>query len=453
MTRKSAWEMWDSKTQELSFAFAEKYRQFISANKSERRFITAAVSVARTRNFGELSSFKKLNPGAKIYRVNRGKETVFGIIGKKPITEGARFIISHVDAPRIDLKPKPIYEDEGLCLMKTRYYGGIKKYHWLALPLALYGTVAFKNGSTKEIAIGDNDGDPVFAITDLLPHLDKAQGKKTIDEGFPGENLNILAGHIGKGTDKENVRKNVLAILKNMYGIEDEDFISSEFQAVPAGFARDSGFDRSMIIGYGQDDRVCAYTSFISLLDVNVPETSIFCIFVDQEEIGSQGSTSANSTFLHFFLQEVLEKQGYTLSDIRLVFENSRAISADVSSVFDPLYRDAYDLKNAARLGYGVCIERTTGGKGKSGSTEPSPEYLAHIREIFDRNNVPWQPSELGKVEQGGGGTVATCLARMNISTVDCGTGVLCMHAPFEITSKADIYSTYLAYRTFYQEG
>jgi len=452
MERKSVWEIWDEKTKEKVFEFCENYKDFISFNKTERKLISSFVKIAEENGFKEIGKIEKISKGDKIYKVNKGKQSIFCVIGEKSLLKGGKFIVSHIDCPRIDLKASPIYEDEKICLLKTYYYGGIKKYQWLSIPLALYGVIILKNGKKVEIEIGDKPNDPVFTITDLLPHLAKDQMKKTIEEGFPGENLNIIAGSIPLKKGKEGkVKQNILKILKQSYGIEEDDFISSEIQVVPQGQAKDLGLDRSMILGYGQDDRVCAYTSFMAFLEIKKVEKSCFCILVDQEEIGSRGSTSAQSSFFQSFIEEILEKAGENPLKINSVFENSKAISADVDSLLDPNYKEVHDPKNAARLGYGVILTRTTGGRGKGGSTEPTAEYIGYIRNVFDKNNVIWQPGEIGKVEQGGGGTVATYLARLNIDTIDCGTGILSMHAPFEIASKGDIYSTYLGYSAFYK--
>mgnify|MGYP001203993759 FL=1 len=448
MLKTNAWKLWKQEEKEKAFSFSEEYKKFISENKTERKFVNKSVELAKKTGFQDITAMEKIVPGDSIFKINKNKQVIFGKIGEVPIEEGARFIVAHIDAPRLDLKPNPVYEDEGIVFFKTHYYGGIKKYHWLTIPLALYGTVVSKTGEIKMIEIGDKTDDPVYTITDLLPHLSRDQVKKTIEEGFPGENLNIVAATIPMEDDKEPVKKNLFSIL-GQYGVNEEDLISSEFEVVPAGVARDLGFDRSLILGYGQDDRVCSYTSFRALIDSSEVKRSMFCVFVDQEEIGSYGSTSAQSAFFQFFIEELLEKTKSQKS-LRDVFENSRAISADVSSLLDPGYKEAYDLRNAARIGCGACVERTTGGRGKAGSTEPTAEYIAWIRKIFDENNVHWQPSELGKIEQGGGGTVATFFARLNIQTIDCGTGVISMHAPFEVTSKADVYSTYNAYKAFY---
>lgn len=455
MKQKSAWEVWDEKTKKKVFSYCEDYKEFISINKTERTIISCCKKLAEEKGFVEIGTKTKLIAGDRVYKINKEKQAIFATIGKKPVTEGAKFIVSHVDSPRIDLKANPLYEDESIALFKTCYYGGIKKYQWLTLPLSLYGVVVLKNGKKIRIEIGDNEKEPVFVITDLLPHLAKEQMKKTIEEGFPGENLNILVGNIplaGK-KEKEKVKKNILKILKETYGIEEKDFVSGELQAVPAGKAKDLGFDKSMILGYGQDDRVCAYASFQALLDTQKPGETAVCIMADQEEIGSRGSTSAQSAFFQYFIEELTEKSGIKNSQLRKVFENSKAISADVDSLLDPNFKDVHDPKNAARLGYGVVLTRTTGGRGKGGSTEPTAEYIAYIRNIFDKNNVIWQPGEIGKVEQGGGGTAATYFAKFNIDTIDCGTGVLSMHAPFEVTSKADVYSTYQAYLAFFKNN
>ncbi|MGI6595845.1 MAG: aminopeptidase [Elusimicrobia bacterium] len=451
MKRKSGWEIWDKKTQKRVFDFCEGYKDFLSKNKTERLFVAGALDKGKNHTIKPLDTCKKLKQGDIFYKVNKEKVLVMGRMGAKPLKDGCKFIVSHVDSPRLDLKTNPIYEDEDICLLKTYYYGGIKKYQWLTIPLAMYGTVVFKNGQKREIVIGEKETDPVFCITDLLPHLGKDQAKKTIEDGFPGENLNIIIGSIPlKGKEKEKTKENILKILEETCGIKEDDFISSEFQFVPAGKIRDAGIDKSMVLGYGQDDRVCAYTSMMAFFDTDKTPYTTFCVMVDQEEIGSRGATSAQSEFLKYVLEEVIEKAGGKPSDFRTVIQNSKAISADVDTVIDPNYKEVSDPRNTAKLGHGVVLTRITGGRGKGHSIEPSAEYIAYIRDIFDRDGVLWQPGEIGKIEQGGGGTIATYIARYNIDTIDCGTGVLSMHAPYELISKADVYSTYLAYKSFY---
>jgi aspartyl aminopeptidase len=453
MERKTGWEVWDEKTKKQALDFCEDYKETLSVNKTERRFVREGIDRAEKRGFKPLESLKRLSAGNGFYKVNKEKMLILGRIGTEPLTAGCRFIVSHVDSPRLDLKANPLYEDENIAFLKTFYYGGIKKYQWLTIPLAMYGTVVFKNGERKEIMLGEGDTDPVFNITDLLPHLGKDQAKKTIEEGFPGESLNIIAGSIPDvKSKKEKTKSNILNLLKDRYGIKEDDFISSELQFVPAGRLKDAGLDRSMILGYGQDDKVCAYTSMRALEEVKKPEKSIFSVMVDQEEIGSQGSTSAQSDFFRFFIEEIMEKSRVDLKEFRTVIQNSKAISADVNTVFDPNYKEVSDPRNTARMGCGIVLTKSTGGRGKGYSIEPTAEYIAYIRGIFDKNGVLWQPGELGKIEQGGGGTIATYIARYNIDTVDCGPGILSMHAPYELASKADIYSTYLAYRAFYSE-
>ncbi|MCM8804195.1 MAG: aminopeptidase [Candidatus Omnitrophica bacterium] len=453
MERKTGWEIWDENKIKDAFSYAEEYKNFLSKNKTVRKFVKSVVLEAEKYGFKNLSEFKSLKKGDRFYKINKGREVILGVIGNKKLVEGCKFIVSHIDCPRIDLKTSPLYEDESIALFKTYYYGGIKKYQWLTIPLSIHGVIFLKDGTFKEIEIGENENEPVFTITDLLPHLAKEQMKKTIEEGFPGENLNVFVGTIpDKEKEKEKVKSNILKILKDFYGIEEDDFISSEIELVPAGKAKDSGLDKSLVLSYGQDDRVCAYTSFTSFLKNLELENNNFCLLVDQEEIGSRGTTSASSSFFEYFIEEVIEKSGYSITDLKKLFENSKAISADVNTLLDPNYKDAYEPKNTAKIGCGVVLTKITGGKGKGGSTEPVGEYIAYIRKIFDKNNVLWQPGEIGRLELGGGGTVASYFARYNIDTIDCGTGVLSMHAPFELTSKADIYSTFEAYSAFYKE-
>lgn len=453
MERKTGWEIWGEGKIKEAFDYCEKYKDFLSKNKTVRKFVNSCVQEARDKGFKDISEFEKLKKGDRFYKINKGREVIFGVLGDKKLIDGCKFIVSHIDCPRIDLKTSPLYEDENIALFKTYYYGGIKKYQWLTIPLSIHGVIFLKDGKVKEIEIGENENDPVFTITDLLPHLSKEQMKKTIEDGFPGELLNVFIGTIGDKTkEKEKVKSNILKILKEFYGIDEEDFISSEIELVPAGKVRDCGLDKSMILGYGHDDRVCAFTSFTAFLKNLDSINNNFCILVDQEEIGSRGSTSASSSFFQYFIEEVLEKSGYSLGEMRKLFENSKAISADVNALLDPNYKDAFEVRNSAKIGCGVVLTKITGARGKSGSTEPTGEYIAYIRKIFDKNNVLWQPGEIGKLELGGGGTVASYFARYNIDTIDCGTGVLSMHAPFELVSKVDVFSTFEGYCAFYKE-
>ncbi len=453
MERKNGWEVFSTEEKNDVLKFCNEYKEFISRNKIQRKFVDECIKIAEKNGFKEINKYKNLKRGDKFYKKNKEKEVIFGIIGEKELKEGAKFIVSHIDSPRLDLKTSPLYEDENITFLKTYYYGGIKKYQWLTIPLALHGVVILKNGKKVEIEIGEKENESVFTITDLLPHLSKDQYKKTIEDGFPGENLNVAFGTIPLLEEKEEkVKKNVIKILKETYGIEESDFISSELHFVPAGKGRDAGIDKSMILSYGQDDKVCSYTSFRAINEIENPIKSAFCILVDQEEIGSYGTTSAQSSFFIYLMEEVVEKTGGTFSDIRELFENSKAISGDVDSLLDPNFKEVSDIKNTARINCGVVLTKITGGRGKSGSIEPSAEYIGYIRKIFDQNNVLWQTGEIGKIEQGGGGTVATYFARYNINTVDCGTGVFSMHAPYELTGKIDIYSTYKAYKVFYYE-
>jgi len=451
MERKTGWEKWDEKTKKEAMDFCEPYKQFLLENKTERLFVQNCVKMAERKGFKPLDSYKKLSPGNSFYKVNKGKLLMMGTMGKTPLVKGCRLIVAHVDSPRLDLKTSPVYQDEELCLLKTYYYGGIKKYQWLTIPLAIYGTVVLKNGEKKEFAIGEKEDDPVLNITDLLPHLGKEQMKKPVSEAFPAESLNIIVGSMpDKKSKNEKVKNNILKILKDISGMSEEDFLTGDFHVVPAGRLRDAGLDRSMVLGYGQDDRVCSYTAFKAILDVSSPEKTSICMLVDQEETGSAGATSATSQFFRFVLEEIMEKSGLEASDFKNMIQNSHAISADVNVLLDPNFKEAFEIRNAARAGCGVIMLKNTGG-AKGGCIEPSPEYLAFMRGLFDRNNVLWQTGEMGKLELGGGGTVAAFFARYNMDTVDCGTGILSMHAPYELTSKADIYSTYTAYKAFYR--
>jgi len=372
---------------------------------------------------------------------------MLAVIGSDPIENGAAIVAAHIDAPRIDLKQNPLYESEELCLFKTHYYGGIKKYQWPAIPLELHGVVALKDGSVVTVSVGDKAEDPIFTITDLLPHLGKDQMAKTMAEGVQGEALNVLVGSQPNDEEKDAVKANILTLLHETYGIEEEDFISAELCVVPAFPARDLGFDRSMIGGYGQDDRVCAYPALRAILECTAPRRTAVCILADKEEIGSEGVTGMKSKVFDLFMEDIAVSLGGTL---RACFANSFCLSADVSAALDPTYPEVTERRNTARLNYGVCLCKYTGSRGKSGASDASAEVVAFVRRIFDEANVKWQMCELGKVDQGGGGTVAMYMAERNIDTIDAGVPVLSMHAPFETVAKFDVYMTYRAAKAVY---
>ncbi len=394
--------------------------------------------------------------GAKIYFVNRERNLLLFRLKKDLLKKGFRMIVSHIDSPRLDFKPNPLYEKESLAFLKTHYYGGIKKYHWPTIPLALYGTIYLKNGDKIDLSIGEKEDEPIFMISDLLPHLASKQMGKPLREAIEGEELNLIIGSLPIKNEKvkEKVKLAILKILNDKYGIIEEDFFSAELQAVPVGKARDLGFDRALITSYGQDDRVCAFTSLEAILQDKKSKNSELCFLTEKEEIGSDGVSGAKSTFLENVLLKILslykEKPG--LSDVYEVFSLSKALSADVTSGFDPDYQQVYDPLNTARLGFGVAIEKHTGSGGKYSTSEASAEFTFQIRDIFNQNNVDWQSAGLGKIDEGGGGTIAKFLANRNIDTIDCGVPLFNMHAPYEISSKADVYSAFEAYFSFFKK-
>ncbi|MEA1993172.1 MAG: aminopeptidase [Euryarchaeota archaeon] len=441
--------IWSSIDKEKAFEFCAEYREFLSACKTERETVDYIVSEAKKNGF--LPVNEDSNKG---YEINRNKSVIVAVKGKKDPREGLRIIASHLDSPRLDLKPNPVVEDEKLGLLKTHYYGGIKKYQWVSMPLAIHGVVVKEDGEKVAIVLGEDPEDPVFTICDLLPHLaKKAQGKKKLFEGIEGEELNILFGSIPEDGDedkKEKVKKYLLKLLEEKYGIEEEDLVSAEIEIVPSFKAREVGLDRSLIGGYGHDDKVCAFTSLKALLETKEPKyTSVF-IGADKEEIGSEGATGMKSRAFENFLVKFLDIS--EPKDLVSVFENSKVLSADVGAALNPTFKKVHEKHNAARIGGGIAIERYTGAGGKYSSSEATAEFTAEIRRIFNENDVRWQAAEMGKVDEGGGGTVAKFLAAYNMDVIDCGTPVLAMHSPFEVASKADIYETYRAYGAFYRE-
>ncbi len=438
-------------------SFSRGYMDFLDQGKTEREAVEIAVKIAKDNGFSDLAEKKELKAGDKVFFVNRDKAIVLAVLGKKPLEAGINLVGAHIDSPRLDIKPEPIYEDGYLALFKTHYYGGIKKYHWVGIPLALHGVVVRKDGSKVKLKIGENPGDPVFTITDLLPHLAKDQMEKKMSEGIVGEALNLLVGGIPVADQEVNqrIKRAVINYLQENFGIIEEDLISAELQAVPAWTARDVGFDRGQIAAYGQDDRVCAYTALRALMDIEEPEKTSVVLLADKEEVGSTGNTGMQSFFLEDFVAELIERREKSYSDLllRRCLSASSALSADVNAAVDPNYEEVMDKLNAARLGRGVVLTKYTGSRGKSGSNEAGAEYTAKIREIFDGENIYWQTGELGKVDQGGGGTIAYLLAAFNIDVVDCGVALLGMHSTFEVASKVDIYMAYKAYKAFLQRA
>ena len=422
--------------------------------KTERLCVEEALKLAKSYGYKNLSEVKELKKGDKVYLTNMNKNIVLFHIGSKKIIDGLRVLGAHIDSPRLDIKQNPLYEKNDFALLDTHYYGGVKKYQWVTIPLAIHGVVIKKDGSSVLVSIGDDLNDPVVGISDLLVHLAVDQLQKTAAKVIEGEDLDITFGSIPlKAAEKDAVKANVLKMLKEKYDIEEEDFLSAELEIVPAGMARDYGLDRSMIAGYGHDDRVCAYTSLMALLDVQNPEYTSCCVLVDKEEIGSVGATGAQSLFFENAILDILALQGYTtLKDLRTSLTNTKMLSSDVSAGFDPLFASVNDPKNAAYLGRGIVFNKYTGSRGKSGSNDANPEYVAWVRNIMDKNNIHFQTAELGKVDQGGGGTIAYILGNYNMNVLDAGIAVLNMHAPMEVVSKADVYEAYLAYKAFLEE-
>ncbi|MBO6262593.1 MAG: aminopeptidase [Bacilli bacterium] len=450
MYRKNAWLKY--KDNKAVMDFAENYKRFLSVAKSERLAVIEAEKLLKANGFKNVEDVKSVKAGDRVYFINKKKNVAAFIVGKEPIENGLRILGAHIDSPRIDLKENPFYESKGFALADTHYYGGIKKYQWTTIPLALVGVVCKKDGTVVDVNIGDDPKDPIVGITDLLIHLSADQMAKTLAKAIEGENLDITLGSIPLNEEeKEPVKANVLRLLKEKYDVEEEDFVSAEIEIVPAGPARDYGLDRSMVAGYGHDDRSCAYTSLLALLDTKEVKKTACCILVDKEEIGSVGATGAHSLFFENAIAKLLALAGNNnpLWAARLAMENSEMLSSDVSAGYDPLYASVNDPKNAAYLGEGLVFNKYTGSRGKSGSNDSMPEYYAFIRKTMDDANINWQNAELGKVDQGGGGTIAYILGNYNMRVIDAGIPVLNMHAPMEIVSKVDVYEAYLGYKAF----
>ncbi len=447
--------IWKDASQEKVNAimnFCEDYKHFISVGKTERICVKEALKIAESKGFKNLHDVKTANVGDKLYLINKNKNIVLFTVGQKPVKEGLRVLGAHIDSPRLDIKQNPLYEKDGFALLDTHYYGGVKKYQWVTIPLAIHGVIIKKDGTTVNVAIGDDENDPVLGISDLLIHLAGDQMQKTASKVIEGEDLDVTFGSIPlKDEEKNAVKANILKMLNEKYQIEEEDLLSAELEVVPAGKARDYGFDRSMVAGYGHDDRVCAYTSLRAVVDMEeAPEYTSCCILVDKEEIGSVGATGAHSLFFENAILELLNLQNTAdLLTLRKTLENTKMLSSDVSAGFDPLFAGVNDPKNSAYLGNGIVFNKYTGSRGKGGSNDANPEYVAWVRDAMDSNEVHYQTAELGKVDQGGGGTIAYILGNYNMNVLDAGVAVLNMHAPMEIVSKADVYEAYLAYIAF----
>lgn len=476
METKNTWEAYDEKQLKEVDAFAEDYMDFLNNGKTERECIDTIVNRIEKEGYQELESLmkaqKKLQCGDKVYSVWMNKSIVMFQIGKKPMAEGMNILGAHIDSPRLDVKQNPLYEDGGFAYLDTHYYGGVKKYQWVTIPLAIHGVIVKKDGTTVEVNVGENEDDPVFFVSDLLIHLAQEQLEKKAAKVIEGEALDIIIGNkplvIKKEKDeekkdddkqeakpeKEAVKKNMLEILKETYDVEEEDFLSAELEVVPAGKAREAGFDRSMILAYGQDDRVCAFSSLKAMLEVKETERTACCILVDKEEIGSVGATGMRSRFFENAVAEVMNLTGeYSELNVRRCLASSCMLSSDVSSAFDPSYAASFDKKNVAYLGGGMVFNKFTGSRGKSGSNDANAEYLAHIRAIFEKEKVNFQTAELGRVDLGGGGTIAYILALYGMNVIDSGVAVLNMHAPWEATSKADVYETKRGYVAFLENA
>lgn len=428
-------------------SYCDGYKAFLDKAKTEREAAKAAMEMAKAAGFTEFEHGKKYGAGDRVFFNNRGKTVAFAVIGKQPVENGVNITAAHIDSPRLDLKPNPLYEDVDLALFKTHYYGGIKKYQWTAVPLALHGVFVLKDGTVKEVSVGEREDEPKFVINDLLPHLASEQIKRPLNEGIKGEELNVLIGSHPFKDDKgsELVKLNILKLLNEKYGVTEEDFLSAELEMVPAAHACDIGFDRSMIGAYGQDDRVCAYPALTAVLEVKTPERTALAILTDKEEVGSMGNTGLESDFLRYVVGDLAKMQG---GDPTLALRRSKCLSADVNAAMDPTFQDVMERKNASFLNYGVVVTKYTGARGKSSTSDASAEYVAEVRALLDRENIVWQMGEMGKVDIGGGGTVAMFVANMGVDVVDLGVPVLSMHAPFETTAKFDVY---MCYRAMYE--
>ncbi len=461
LKKENGWKKYDESKKEKAFDFSKGYKIFLDIGKTEREVITESLKRAEENGFKNAEKMDKLNVGDKVYYQNRGKNIVLAIIGKKDIEEGLNYIVSHVDSPRLDLKQNPLTEELELAFLRTHYYGGIKKYQWVSTQLALHGVIVLENGETVTIAIGEKDEDPIFTIPDILPHLSrKVQDDRKAREVIKGEELRLLVGSIPTKIEdkevKEKVKYAILERLNETYGMKEEDFISAELEIVPAHKAKDVGLDRSMVGAYGQDDRICGYTSLKAILEIakeGTPEYTAICFLADKEEIGSTGSTGLQSRYMEYFTGDIISKlkENYNDQMLRRTFWNSWALSSDVNAAINPIFKAAHEEQNASKLNQGIVVTKYTGHGGKSGSNDADAEYVGEIRRLLNKNDILWQTGNLGKIDEGGGGTVAMFLAHYGIKTIDAGPAILAMHSPLEVSSKLDIYETYRAYKAFYK--
>ena len=433
---------------ERADAFCEGYMKFLDDAKTEREAVTASIALAEANGFTPYEFGKVYKPGEKVYCNVRNKSLILCVIGKNSVANGVKIVAAHIDSPRLDLKQHPLYETSDFCLLKTHYYGGVRKYQWVTIPLALHGVIFKADGSGVTVNIGEDENDPVFTITDLLPHLAQEQSKRTLAEGIKGEELNVMIGSRPFKDDNvsEKIKLNVMKLLNEKYGIIESDFISAELEVVPAFKAKNVGLDCGLIGAYGQDDRVCAYPALEAILDCDNPDDTAVAVLTDKEEIGSVGPTGLNSDYLRHFLESLAD-----MADVPAysVIRNSKCLSADVSAAFDPTFTDVHDPRNASYCNYGLAMSKFTGSRGKSGCNDSSAEFVSYVRNVFDENKVLWQTTELGRVDLGGGGTVAAYIGNMDIEVVDVGVPVLCMHSPFEVTSKLDVYMAYKGFSAF----
>lgn len=449
---------WESKhiDKDLIMNFSKEYIDFINKAKTERECVEQFIKLLDNHGFKNIMDKENLKAGDKVYYINRHKNIYAAIIGSDDLNKGFNIVGAHIDSPRLDLKPNPLYESAELAMFKTHFYGGIKKYQWVNIPLSMHGVIMTKDNKKIEINIGEKEDEPIFTIADLLPHLSSQQNKKKLDEAISGEDLNILVGSIPYETDEEideKVKLNILNLLNQKYGIVERDFVSSEIEFVPALKAKSLGFDQSLVAGYGQDDRVCAYTSLKALLDVNNPKRTAICLLADKEEIGSMGNTGMSSRSFEYFLGQILDKTiGNKPGLLDEIFQSTRVLSADVTGGYNPNYPSTYEKNNESYIGHGISVIKYTGSASKGGASDANAEFVGYVRNLFETNNIAYQNSEMGKIGIGGGGTIAYILADKGVDVIDCGVPVISMHSPYEITSKFDIYNAYKAYEVFYQD-